>query len=212
MKKLKQRFFRWLATTKFYNLILEDVVPYIRFSSYYTSMKGWKYKRGYALLKEGDIILTLDKKKISTLIIGGDWAHAALCVAKSEKEEFEIAEMTHTNYTKSTFSDLCYEADNVAIIRCKDWDEEYTKKVIEKCRSLDSAKYDNAFTLTRDSKGPNPDAFLYCSELVYESDFERRLNVNLEDLEDLGRLYISPTGLWNAKNIDIIWESKNERK
>lgn len=212
MKKLKQKFFRWLATTTFYNKILKHVVPYLRASLYYTTMRGWKYKRGYSKLRKGDIIVTLDKKKLTTLIIGGEWAHAAFCVNKGETEEFEIAEMTHTDYTKSTFADLCFEADNVAIIRCKDFDDAYIEKVIERCKSFEGAKYDNAFTLTNMSVQKKKDTFLYCSELIYESDFERRLKVNLEDLEQLGREYISPTGLWKAENIEIIWESKNEKR
>lgn len=210
MKKLKQKFFRWLATTTFYNWALKSVVPFIRLKTYYTSMRGWKYKRGYTKLRPGDIILTLDKYKIATKIIGGDWAHAALCVAVSANEEFEVAEMTHNDYTKSTFSDLCYEADNVAIIRCRDWSPSYIKKVIKKCREFENSKYDNAFTLTRESKGKTPDAFLYCSELIYDSDVDKKLKVSLEDLEQLGRKYISPTGLWKAENVDIIWESKKE--
>jgi len=48
---------------------------------------------------------------------------------------------------------------------------------------------------------------LYCSELVYQSDFERRLDVNLEDLAGLGRKYISPDGLYKAKNVRVVWDS-----
>jgi hypothetical protein len=45
---------------------------------------------------------------------------------------------------------------------------------------------------------------LSCSELVYEADFERRLDVNLEDVVGMGQLYISPTGLWHSTNTSVV--------
>ena len=85
--------------TSLYSYLLMHVIPYIRFSLYYTSTRGWTYHQGYKLLREGDIILTQDKKKLTTLLIGGEFSHAALCVSKDGI--FEVAEMTHTNYTRS---------------------------------------------------------------------------------------------------------------
>lgn len=196
MKKL----LLWLTRTKAYNYLLIHIVPYIRFSMYYTSLRGWKYVRGYQNLKPGHIILSRDSKKLTTILIGGDFTHASFCVAKGE--EWEISEMTHTNYTLSAFFDICKEADRVVILECPDWDEAYTAAVIEKCRSLKNATYDVAFDLGVEA--------LYCSELVYQSDFERRLQVNLEDLAGIGCPYISPTGLYRAKNVRIIWDSENE--
>lgn len=200
LKRVRVLFFRWLSTTAAYRWFLKKVAPYIRVSLYYTSMRGWKYHRGYKLLREGDIILAKDKLKLTTFIIGGEWAHAGICVSKNG--DFECAEMTHNDFTKSTFADMCFEADRVAIIRCKDWDPEYTKKVIEKVRNLQHAKYDVEFSFKND--------FLYCSELIYAADVEKRLDVDLEDLEQLGREYLSPTGLWNALNVELIWDSKEE--
>ena len=181
--------------------MLIHVVPFIRFTTYYASIRGWKYQRGYSLLKPGDIILTTDKKKLTTLLIGGIFTHAALCVSKNS--EWEISEMTHTNYTKSCFYDLCKEADRVMILRCLDWDSEYTKKVIEKCRTFIDAKYDTAFDLGIQA--------LYCSELVYQSDFERRLKASLDDLAGIGRPYISPTDIYEAKNVQVVWDSDKEK-
>ena len=185
-----------------YNYMLKNVIPYIRFTTYYTSFRGWMYHLGYKLLKEGDIILTQDKKKLTTYAIGGEFAHAAQCVSKDG--EFEVAEMTHKDYTKSCFFDLCKEADRVVIIRCRDWDKEYTQKVIEECLKHEDAVYDNKFKFGVGA--------LYCSELIYLSDIEKRLDVSLEDLAGIGRPYISPFGLYNAKNIDVIWDSEKAIK
>jgi len=202
LKKLKNKFLLWLMDTDFYNYLLKNVIPYVRFSLYYTTLRGWKYHQGYKLLKEGDIVLTQDKKKLTTVLIGGEFAHASLCVSKDG--EFEIAEMTHTDYTKSCFFDLCKEADKVTIIRCNDWDEAYIEKVIAKCKTFEDATYDNKFQFGVKS--------LYCSELVYQSDFEKRLKVSLDDIASIGRQYISPFGLYKAENIKIIWEAHLAKK
>ena len=186
--------------TRFYSWLLLNVIPYIRFTTYYTSLRGWKYLRGYALLRSGDIILTLDRKKLTSLLIPGDFSHAALCVDKGQ--EWEVSEMTHTNYTKSCFFDICKESDRVIILRCDDWDKEYIENVIAACKSLDLATYDTRFTFDIQT--------LYCSELIYQSDYEQRLDINLEDIEGLGTLYISPTGLSKAKNCSWIWDSDKE--
>ena len=87
-------------------------------------------------------------------------------------------------------------------MRCKDWDEDYINKVVDKCKSFDSVPYDNAFVLGIKA--------LYCSELVYEADFKGKLRVSLEDLMGLGRPYISPMGLYNAEDIEKIWDSDTE--
>jgi hypothetical protein len=99
---------------------------------------------------------------------------------------------------------MCKESDKLAIIRCKDWDPEYILKVIEKCKTFEGCLYDNEFEFGVKA--------LYCSELVYQSDFEKRLQVNLEDLAGIGRPYISPYGLFIAKNIEIIWIASLAKK
>ena len=133
-------------------------------------------------------------------MIPGDIAHAALCIARDC--EWEISEMTHTNYTRSAFFDICKESDRVVILRCKDWDQKYIDAVVEKCKSFQDATYDISFEMGIKA--------LYCSELVYQADFERRLDVKLDDIVGLGQKYISPTGLLKAKNCDTIWDSDLE--
>lgn len=199
MKRITLR----VMETRPYEWLLKHVIPYVRFTTYYTSLRGVKYHEGYKQLQTGDIILTVDKRKLTSLLIPGDFAHAALCVAKRSgrgKSFYEIAEMTHTDYTRSFFFDLCKEADRVVILRCDDWDHQYVKEVVKMCRTFENATYDSQFSLGIKS--------LYCSELIYQADFERRLDVSLEDLAGLGRDYISPDGLYMANNATIIWDSE----
>jgi hypothetical protein len=195
----------WLMNTRFYEWLTLHVIPYIRLTTYYTSLRGAKYQEGYYFLEPGHIILTVDKKKLTSMLIPGEWAHACLCLESLklyqsvDPDVYEIAEMTHTNYTKSYFFDICKESDRVVILRCVDWDPEYVKQVVATCRTFEDAVYDTKFDFGVKA--------LYCSELVYQADFEHRLDVVLDDLAGLGRKYISPDGLFKAKNVRIVWDS-----
>lgn len=190
-----------------YSWLMLHLIPYIRFSFYYTSLPGWKYKVGYRLLKPGDIVLTNDKWKLTSMLIPGELSHGSLCISKDPVNHFEIAEMTHENLVESTFYDLCCQATRAVILRCDDWDQVYIDSIIiPTCIRFrdEGIKYDTDFKLGIKA--------LYCSELPVACDKEKRLIVSYEDLAGLGRLYISPTGLYHAQNATIIWDSNNEVK
>ena len=197
MKGLYRKFVRWIMQTALYRYLLKHVIPYIRFTTYYTNLRGIKYHQLYNVLKPGDVILTIDKKKLTTLLIPGEFSHAAMCVSLDEK--WEISEMTHTDYTKSTFFDICKESDRVVIMRCKECADDDIAQAIKKCKSLEGAKYDTEFTLGIHA--------LYCSELVYQSYGNNLLQADLSDFVGLGRLYISPVGLYHAGNLCTVIDS-----
>lgn len=189
--------------TSFYSWLLLKVIPYIRFTTYYTSFRGWKYYRGYRLIQAGDILVCKDRKKLTAVLIPGEFTHAIQVIAAEGTAEWTVSEMTHHDYTRSNFFDICKESDRVVILRCRDYDADYIKNVVvPTCLSFEDAKYNVEFEFGIPA--------LYCSELCYQSDKERRLQVSLEDLADLGRPYISPTGLYQAKNVDVIWDSDQE--
>lgn len=157
--------------------------------------------RGYNILEPGNYILTNDAWKLTGFLVPNVWTHAAYCLRKNS--EFEIAEMTHTNYTRSTFYDLCKEATRVSIWECDDWDQEYIKKVLTPtCLSFKDTPYD-----VKLERGPKA---LYCSEMIVESDKEGRLKVSDEDILGLGMPYVSPYGLSRATNARCKWDSDNE--
>ena len=191
----------WLTNTKAFSALLLKIIPYIRFSVYYTPFRGNKYNDAYKLIKRGDYIVMRDAAKATTLLIGGDWGHAGMFMGKvTEGARYEVAEMTHHNYTKSDFFDICKESSDIAIFRCKDFTPEYIDEMLNKCKSFEDAQYDVGFEMGVRA--------LYCSELVYQADFERRLQVNLADLHALGRQYISPVGLSKALNVECIYDSR----
>lgn len=196
MKLIRKFLLLRIMQTKTWSWLLAKVVPFIRFTMYYTDFPGFKFHEAYNLLQPGDYLVSIDRKKLTTLLIGGDWTHAAMCVSKDQI--FEIAELTHKGYTKSTLFDFCKESDRIAIFR-PPYDPEYRNLVIEKCKSFSHLGYDDQFTLGVKA--------LYCSELVYESDFMRVLQVDLEDLAGLGRPYISPTGLADCANATCVYDS-----
>jgi len=204
-KKIYRRSLLSFMNTGAYSWPMLHVIPYIRFSFYYTSLPGWKYKRGYQLLRPGDIVLTNDKWKLTSMLIPGEFSHGALCLSKDDTDEFEIAEMTHDNLVESTFYDLCAQATRVVILRCDDWDEDYINSVIiPNCIYFknEDIQYDTLFLLGVIA--------LYCSELPIACDKEKRAIVSYEDLAGLGRPYISPTGLFRMMNGTVVWDSMNE--
>lgn len=210
----------WLMTTRVYNWFVKDILPYIRFTTYYAVPNNKNYDKwgvlchkGYKFLKSGHFILTVDSKKATTLFISSATSkqstkydfipsHAAFCINKYDTDNgipYEIAEMTHLDYTESTFTDICYESTRVVICECIDWDAEYINNVmIPTILSFSEKKYDRQFIQGLDA--------LACSELVYYADPENRLVVNLDPIIG-SRKYISPMGLLNAENIKIVWDS-----
>lgn len=211
----------FLFSQSWYTNLMVNIIPKLRMTTYYALPTNKKFEKwgalariGHKHLKAGDILLALDEKKLSSKVIGNATAkfgdgevdfvpsHAALCVEASYDSKFEVAEMTHLDYTKSTWEDICFEATRVMIVRCTDWDEKYIKeKVIPTCLSFEDKKYDLKF-----EQGMKE---LICSELVYFSDPEKRLKVNLDPVLGFDP-YISPVGLLKGKNVEIIWDSNKE--
>lgn len=190
---------RYLTQTRIWKCLLIKIIPYIRFSMYYTKIRGYKYSEAYRRLQPGDIILTVDKKKLTSILVPGIFTHAAFCVSKNKKGFFEVAEMTHNDYTESWFFDLCKEADRIVIMECKDFDPSYKEKMIKKCLSFQGARYDITFTLGV--------LLLYCSELIFHTDFEKRMKLNLDDVHSLGTKYISPDGIYKCENNRVKYDT-----
>lgn len=202
--KLLKPVILWYLDTKFHRWLLLDVFPRLRFSNKYTRLDGQDYRVAYDRLRPGDIILTSDKRNATTKFVGGLYTHALFCVAKdpSGSEKTELVEMVGEGFKEIDFYEMAKQCDELAIIRCEDFDPDYIERMIKKAFSFRGTPYDVKFQFESGYKG------LYCSELVYEIDFERRLQVSLEDVAGIGRQYISPTGLFKAKNGSIILISK----
>lgn len=187
----------WFMQTNFYNWLLKNVIPYIRFTTYYADFDGHKYEQARAIVSPCDYILTTDDLKLTSILIPGVVDHAALVITGHE----EIAQMTHHDFTIDTLFDICKESTRIIVMRCVDIYEDHAYKVKMgiKVQRFKGAKYDRQFTLGIGA--------LYCSELVYQADYEHRIECDLTDLAGLGRPYISPTGLLIAKNCKCVYDS-----
>jgi hypothetical protein len=183
--------------TRFYNWLLAKIIPFIRFTTYYTELRGKHYHNIYGLIRPGDIILCTDSKKLTSVLIPGIVDHAALFVGYHN--DFEVCEMNHNGFTKSYVCDVWKESTRVLIIRVMTWSENYILNIIEKCLSFEGCEYDNAFELGIKK--------LYCSELIYQSDYMNLMRVDLTDLAGLGRKYISPMGLLLSYDSYCVYDS-----
>ena len=201
MAHLRRRILIRLMNWSLYIWVLKDVIPSIRFSLHHTRMIGRQYREGYSLLQPGDIILSRNDRALTTFCIPGYWTHALLCVGHVHRgDAYEVAEMVGTGFVKSDFFDTCHQADHVIILRCPQWDWEYRAKVIRVCKGYDGLPYDFVFTFGTRA--------LYCSELIYQADFEHRLHVTTADMMGLGIVeYVSAQDIREACNVDVVWDS-----
>lgn len=208
-----------LTQTKFWYIIIMRIIPYLRFSMYYTRFSGMAFNQGLKHLQPGRFLLTMDEKKATTVLVPGFMTHAAYCVnncVARSNSSFEIVEMTHEDFAKNYFFDVCKEASRVLICDCDDWDYDHKARMVSAVPRLSKAKYDVGFSLGIKA--------LYCSELVYQLDriasnpgatdsdlsdtlLTGSLRVDLSDIAGLKKPYISPDGLLFAKNIRVIWDS-----
>jgi len=221
MKKLKVKFLLWFMQTKLYYFIMFKLFPSLRFSTGYTLIRGWQYWMLYQVLEPSDFVLIIDYSTATGMAIrrvtGGQFSHAAMCVEKNSV--WEISEMLGSGYTKSTFYDLCREADRVVILSSDLWDEKYKKAMVElcKCEEFQRAEYDVWYDMMNDRKvkterGSLNVPILACSELCYRSDFENRVKFDLEDVCGIGKPYISPQGLYDGKGMKVKADSKLLKK
>ena len=173
-------------------------------------------RKGYEHLEPGYLIFTIDDKKFTSKVIGSATkeiggekpyfmpSHVALCVAKGRDLSWEISEMTHLNYTKSTWEDVCRQSTRVVIARCTDWDDEYVDNTIIPMATspcFQNKLYDNKFQMSLNK--------LACSELPYHADLERRAKIDLSPVIG-NQPYITPVGWVLGENIEIIWDSDME--
>jgi len=180
------------------------IVPRIRFTWKHASLPLWKILRGHKLLKPGHIILTTSHWQLTSMCIPGKLTHAAMCVGiHAEGAEYEVAEMVAAGYRKNDWPGVC-QASRVVILECDAWDKDYTRRVVLTCKSFNGTPYDPLFAFGVKA--------LYCSEMIWASDFARRLEASVSDLMGLGSAYVSPQDLFDAKNVTVIWDSDKEVK
>lgn len=176
--------------TKLYRFLLKYVIPQIQFftatgPSYYFKDDMRRQMRA------GDVVLTKSSFHLTNLLIGGRYSHAAIVVGPDK-----IAEMTANGFDVRNVDEFSKHCTKITLLRINPDDAAYGQQMAETAMSYYKRNYDYRFSLGVES--------LYCSELVYQSDKEGRLQCDLTDLVGIGCPYISPDGLFDAKGLKIV--------
>jgi hypothetical protein len=168
------------------------VVPRVRFW-FPPVLPEWKIRRGMSKVMRGDILLTIDRWKLTSICIPGGLKHAAVYLGWGE-----TIEMICSGYNETDFPAVC-RANRVVIVRpLPAWPQEYLDQFIDNIRSFKWTPYDRQFK-------PDPSA-VCCSEIVVHADSEGRLNATPTDLLGIGRMCVTPMDLFES-NVEGIWDS-----
>ena len=215
LTRIKRKIAYAIVASEFYTNLLEKVIPYIRLTTYYPRFPVLQFQELYARVEVGDILLTNDYRKLTTILIPGDWAHAAIVVGKGQGH-IEVVEMTHVGFNKTDVHKVCAESERVRIKRVDDprWDIE---TFINNVWKHEGSTYNFGFLAKekkdpRNKKGDKMHRSNYCSQLVTQADEDNILDVNWDDLAGLGVPYISPDGLDKGKNLITIYDTGDVRK
>lgn len=176
------------------------------------------FQKLYEVLEPGDILFSIDYKKLTSKFIGGEWSHVGICVDKGPGK-VEVIEMTHEDFHQTDFFHFCKESERVGIGRIDDprWTPKYRDDFIRGVWREKDSKYNHTFRAKEkydprkhgptNKNGVKIHKFNYCSQLPMVADKSDIIDANWEDLAGLGVPYISPTGLYRAKNMKHVADS-----
>jgi hypothetical protein len=182
----------WFMGTRIYSFFSLKIIPYL-----YVWFMPRKPADGIGewllRIEDGDILLCHSKTKLTSFLIPGKWDHAAIATPQG------VVEMVGTGWRCIPYIQYWNEASSFCVMSFRNADPEYQKAFYEKALSFKGTPYDIHFTLGVKA--------LYCSELIHVCDTENRGEYNLADLAGLGRPYLSPQGIYNAKGLHVVYES-----
>lgn len=150
-------------------------------------MNSWQFKKFLTHVQPGDLVFSVDRTKLSNILIGGFWAHVGVV-----DQNLEIVEAHFPLVRRIHPAEFCFTSDIVGIIRPQSVD--LRQHIATKCGMFVGMPYDTLFVDGRES--------LYCSELVWTLDEDNQLGFDTTDEVGLGIGYVSPDDLWNSTNIE----------
>ena len=68
LKSLYRKLVNWVMSTRFYKYLLKHVIPYIRFTTYYTSLRGKKVSRIIQRVAAGRCVAYDRSQKVDNII------------------------------------------------------------------------------------------------------------------------------------------------
>lgn len=192
LSKLKVKFILWLMKTFAYRFFLKYIIPNLTLFTA-TGPTYFFKQRLREKMKPGDVLLSKSSGHLTNVLIGGTYSHAAFVV-----DTDKIAEMTANGFDIVDVDKFCKQTTRVCLLRLKEEDDAYGILMAKKAMEFADAQYDLDFSLGVEA--------LYCSELAYQCDYEKRFKCDLSDLAGIGRPYISPVGLYRAEGLKVITE------
>lgn len=184
MRSLLRRLALKILSTVPVQFFLSRILPLIRFSTSPPKITGQEWQRFIAMIKPGDLVFSVDRSKLSSVLIPGEWDHVGIV-----SEDSMIVEAHFPKVRKIHPFDFCHTSDAVGVLR----PFPSTAAVLaSRCDSFIGIGYDTLFRKGAES--------LYCSELVWQCDQDNDLGFDTSDAVGLGIEYLSPDGLWDSKN------------
>ena len=180
---LKQLALKILSTYPI-QFFLSRILPRIRFSTSPPKITGQDWQSFIVMIRPGDLVFSVDRSKLSSVLIPGEWDHVGIV-----SEESMIVEAHFPKVRKIHPFDFCHTSDAVGVLRPF---PATAATLASRCDSFIGIGYDTLFRKGAES--------LYCSELVWQCDQDNTLGFDTSDAAGLGIEYLSPDGLWDSVN------------
>ena len=184
MRSLLRRLALKILSTVPVQFFLSRILPRIRFSTSPPKITGQEWQSFIAMIKPGDLVFSVDRSKLSSVLIPGIWDHVGIV-----NNEGMIVEAHFPKVRKIHPFDFCHTSDFVGILRPFPVTADMLATKVDR---FIGRNYDTLFRKGAES--------LYCSELVWECDESNSLGFDVSDAIGLGIEYLSPDGLWDSKN------------
>lgn len=206
-KKMKSRLLSllrktliWILSQKTVQIVVLKVLPKIRFSTSY-ALLGWADYTSISLnARPGDIILSVDKSKLTSLLIPGYWSHVGLVVKNDHDQDgVLIVEAVPPAVRETSLFDFCKCADEVMVLR-PDVTNDVVEQAVFRAKYNIGREYDGLFKY-----GPTA---LYCAELISYC-FLQSVKFDWSDLWGVGYPYLSPDGVADGEPLTVIFHSRH---
>ena len=212
LKNLYRSAVRWAVRTPAYKYVLNKVLPkwQWRKKKYTPEAMHWQYLCLIRTLNEyfrdvryanGVVISTRDSSKVTGLIIPSDLDHSAIIERWSEQlQDFSIIHAVADGVQRGTLKELCTSCEGFVAHVGEDWDYDYRVSMVDRAVQMLGKPYDGSFKFGVEE--------LYCSEIIYLADFDKRCKYDTQDLAGLGQEYISPKGITEAVGMTKIFDNE----
>lgn len=203
-KKIKTKFVLFLFESSFYNNFVQFVLPRI-FIKKKLNLNIAKvrqeiecsllaYLNTSIATTRGVVIGSRDPSKLAGKVIPGDIDHVGILDCGY------VIEAKANGVIKTPLDEFILEAEGIVLCYGIKWNKEYRNDIANKANTFIGRPYDRKLSFGSSA--------LYCSEVCFESDFNKICKYDTTDLAGIGRDYISPVGVLEAVGMTRIYDSR----